>query len=417
MSTFDGATVTERLRIMAASGAGIQVTGTLNGHTIPGGAGTLALTSDITGISNVVEDTTPQLGGTLDANGNTIDMGTNIITDTKVGQWDTAYGWGNHGSENYVRDNQQTYVDNMLNTPSAGQGIGKILSWTGGNYAWVDDQKLTNADVDARAQLKIDALVDSAPGTLDTLNELAAALGDDANFSTTVTNSIATKLALAGGTMSGDIDGAGYKGLFANMYSTLADLPSATTYHGMFAHVHATGAGYFAHGGNWIRLANYTDLPSVPTAVSSFSNDAGYLTSVDAGVNTHLNTNSATSGQILSWNGTDYAWVADQTGGGSSNAISQLNSNVTVTDTGTNGTIIFDTDGTDRWSFTSAGHLIPYANASYDIGNASNKEELKQLKRKSCNLGEVYGIEFFSLNIVNVKRVFASIVLLSLIHI
>ena len=48
-------------------------------------------------------------------------------------------------------------------------------------------------------------LVDSAPGTLDTLNELAAALGDDANFSTTVTNSIATKLPLAGGTMSGNI--------------------------------------------------------------------------------------------------------------------------------------------------------------------------------------------------------------------
>ncbi|MEK9695995.1 MAG: hypothetical protein VW270_09530, partial [Candidatus Poseidoniales archaeon] len=40
-------------------------------------------------------------------------------------------------------------------------------------------------------------LVDSAPGALDTLNELAAALGDDANFSTTVTNSIATKLAVS----------------------------------------------------------------------------------------------------------------------------------------------------------------------------------------------------------------------------
>ena len=39
-------------------------------------------------------------------------------------------------------------------------------------------------------------LSDSAPATLDTLNELAAALGDDANFSTTVTNSIATKLPL-----------------------------------------------------------------------------------------------------------------------------------------------------------------------------------------------------------------------------
>jgi hypothetical protein len=43
------------------------------------------------------------------------------------------------------------------------------------------------------ADTAISNLVDSAPATLDTLNELAAALGDDANFSTTVTNSIATK--------------------------------------------------------------------------------------------------------------------------------------------------------------------------------------------------------------------------------
>jgi hypothetical protein len=50
------------------------LSGTLNGHTIPGGTGTLALTSDITasGISNVVEDTTPQLGGDLETNGNDI---------------------------------------------------------------------------------------------------------------------------------------------------------------------------------------------------------------------------------------------------------------------------------------------------------------------------------------------------------
>lgn len=44
---------------------------------------------------------------------------------------------------------------------------------------------------------RLDALVDAAPGALDTLNELAAALGDDENFSVTVTNSIATKLAKA----------------------------------------------------------------------------------------------------------------------------------------------------------------------------------------------------------------------------
>ena len=63
----------------------------------------------------------------------------------------------------------------------------------------------TDARADARAQLKIDALVGSAPGALNTLEELGDALGDDANFSTTVTNSIATKLPLAGGTITGTV--------------------------------------------------------------------------------------------------------------------------------------------------------------------------------------------------------------------
>jgi hypothetical protein len=46
-------------------------------------------------------------------------------------------------------------------------------------------------------------LVDAAPGTLDTLNELAAALGDDPNFATTVATSIGTKEpAITAGTTS-----------------------------------------------------------------------------------------------------------------------------------------------------------------------------------------------------------------------
>jgi hypothetical protein len=49
----------------------------------------------------------------------------------------------------------------------------------------------------------IASITDSAPSTLDTLNELAAALGDDANFSTTVTNSLATKAPLASPTFTG----------------------------------------------------------------------------------------------------------------------------------------------------------------------------------------------------------------------
>jgi hypothetical protein len=47
--------------------------------------------------------------------------------------------------------------------------------------------------------------------------------------------------------------------LYANMYSAEGDLPSASTYHGMFAHVHGTGKGYFSHAGNWIKLIDETN--------------------------------------------------------------------------------------------------------------------------------------------------------------
>ena len=48
-------------------------------------------------------------------------------------------------------------------------------------------------------------ITDSAPATLDTLNELAAALGDDPNFATTTANNIAGKVAKTGDTMTGDL--------------------------------------------------------------------------------------------------------------------------------------------------------------------------------------------------------------------
>ena len=59
----------------------------------------------------------------------------------------------------------------------------------------------TAADVSAA----LATLVDSAPATLNTLNELAAALNDDASFSTTVTDSIALKAPLASPTFTGNI--------------------------------------------------------------------------------------------------------------------------------------------------------------------------------------------------------------------
>ena len=233
---------------------------------------------------------------------------------------------------------------------------------------------------ESHVQAKVDAIIDSAPGALDTLNELAAAINDDANFASTVTNSLSLKAPLASpaftgtptaptaaagtnntqiattafvnskieltdlsvtqnsasgtGTLSYDnstgvfsytppasvnfanLTGkpttvAGYgitdalttgadadigsndfittgKAYFANMFSNVSNLPSATTYHGMFAHVHATGAAYFAHGGNWIRLANqsevfsgaFSSLTGTPTTLTGYGiTDAAPLAS------------------------------------------------------------------------------------------------------------------------------------------
>lgn len=61
------------------------------------------------------------------------------------------------------------------------------------------------ADISTYVDNQVSALVDSAPTTLDTLNELANALGDDPNFATTVTNSIATKASKSGDTFTGDV--------------------------------------------------------------------------------------------------------------------------------------------------------------------------------------------------------------------
>lgn len=65
------------------------------------------------------------------------------------------------------------------------------------------DGKATPADVTAA----VSAVIDSAPASLDTLNELAAALGDDANFASTVTNALAAKAPLASPTFTGTVSG------------------------------------------------------------------------------------------------------------------------------------------------------------------------------------------------------------------
>jgi len=88
-------------------------------------------------------------------------------------------------------------------------------------------------------------LVDSSPSTLDTLNELAAALGDDPNFATTTATAIGTKLATADFTSTANT-WIGTKSTTAlaegtNLYHTTARARSAISATGSLSYDSATG--------------------------------------------------------------------------------------------------------------------------------------------------------------------------------
>ncbi len=121
----------------------------------------------------------------------------------------TDSGYGEVGSKNtgwfhFDTDRPAFYMNKKLAVNGDiylyGQTSTKLESSTGQIFE-LGDRVATRDYVDT----ELSNLVASAPSTLDTLNELAAALGDDANFSTTVTNSIATKMPLAGGTFTGNV--------------------------------------------------------------------------------------------------------------------------------------------------------------------------------------------------------------------
>ena len=84
--------------------------------------------------------------------------------------------------------------------------------------------------------------------------------------------------------------------LYNNVYGTLADLPSASTYHGLFVHVHTTGGAYYSHAGAWSELALKSQAG---TPTSPLVHDTSPLLSadLDAQFNNLLNVGTiATSG-------------------------------------------------------------------------------------------------------------------------
>lgn len=103
--------------------------------------------------------------------------------------------------------------------------INEVAAAVGGAGATIDDAVISalsvwsSAKTDAEIKAAVAAVVDNAPEALDTLNELAAALGDDPNFATTVLNALGGKANTVHTHVASDITG----GVFP-----AARLPSAT---------------------------------------------------------------------------------------------------------------------------------------------------------------------------------------------
>jgi hypothetical protein len=92
-------------------------------------------------------------------------------------------------------------IDNLFEPAGA---VSAHESDTTNIHGIVDTAELaTKAYADNAATAAAAAIVDAAPATLDTLNELAAAINDDASFAATVTTALGTKAPLASPALTG----------------------------------------------------------------------------------------------------------------------------------------------------------------------------------------------------------------------
>ena len=146
-------------------------------------------------------------------------------------------------------------------------------------------------------------LIDSAPGTLDTLNELAAAINDDANYQATVATALSTKLPLAGGTLTGVLkipDGSSSAPSIAfgddtntGIYSYVDDTISITT--GGYTRVSFSSTGVYSYSnvnsGTNSAFRNYGGTWTANTGLTG--NGFAFTNSVDGTAATISSTGNA----------------------------------------------------------------------------------------------------------------------------
>jgi hypothetical protein len=161
-----------------------------------------------------LDDETPQLGGTLDANGNTIDMGANTITDTKVGQWDTAYGWGDHGAAGYLTSYTVTESDVTAHqaalsiTESQISDLGTYLTAESDTLDSVTGRGATTTNAITVGNLTSTGIDDNATSTAITIDSSqSVGIGTSPKYSLDTTKAIYSGLSTYTGTNYGDIPG------------------------------------------------------------------------------------------------------------------------------------------------------------------------------------------------------------------
>ena len=101
-----------------------------------------------------------------------------------------------------------TYDDannQIILTSSATPDLSSYLTQSSASITYATKAELANIDLSSASAAAVAAIVDSAPATLNTLNELAAALGDDANYASTITTALGTKAPLASPTFTGSV--------------------------------------------------------------------------------------------------------------------------------------------------------------------------------------------------------------------
>jgi len=193
--------------------------GTIDGTTI---GGTTAAVGNFTNLTTTGTST----HATVDINGGAIDgttigsttpttiVGTTINGTTITAS--TAFSGDLTGNVtgNLTGDVEGDVTGDLTGNVTAASGSSTFNNVTINGTLDVTSTVISNvtdpvASQDAATKNYVDSqisdLIDGAPATLDTLNEIAAAINDDANLYTTLTASIATKLPLAGGTMTGAI--------------------------------------------------------------------------------------------------------------------------------------------------------------------------------------------------------------------